>query len=192
MEEIFHFFFIFHDGIKEEFITSAKGGGGSGSNASDGEWWVKLHAFAPCRGARFLTGCRLSLVSSLEFGDLELCTPVHTTDSKKHCHPILCMRPSWAPLLLSPHDENVPRKKSSPSLRARQRFPALHRNSAFREPLPPFAASWLLLLCPRWGPLSAEMLSLPEMLFPKTATTPSQHPATHISAPNPRSRPGPL
>ena len=43
MEEIFYFFFheeeiIFHDGITEEFITFAKGGGGSGSNASDGEW----------------------------------------------------------------------------------------------------------------------------------------------------------
>ena len=43
MEEIFHFFFyeeeiIFHDGITEEFTTFAKGRGGSGSNASDGEW----------------------------------------------------------------------------------------------------------------------------------------------------------
>ena len=90
VEEIFHFFFIFHDGITEEFITSAKGGGGSGSNASDGEWRVKLHSCAPCRGAWFLTGCRLLLVSSLEFGDLELCTPIHTTDSKRRCHPIPC------------------------------------------------------------------------------------------------------
>ena len=74
MEEIFHFFFyeeeiVFHDGITEEFTTFAKGGGGSGSNASDGEWRGKLHSFAPCRGAWFLTGYRLVPVSSLGFGD---------------------------------------------------------------------------------------------------------------------------
>ena len=189
MEEIFYFFFheeeiIFHDGITEEFITFAKGGGGSGSNASDGEWRVKLHSFVPCCGAWFLTG--YSWYQSAAWGLGTLMKAAWTVHSNQHhrqqkalSRDPVCIPPSWVPLLLlAPHDQNV-HLKANQVLRwepanASQCCTGTRLSDSHSLPSP---ASWLLLHCPRWGPLSAPDALSTWNAIPQGCHPP--HPSTH-------------